>query len=352
MIDSRKTGARISSLRKQRDWTQSQLAEQLSVTHQAVSRWESGVTFPDLAILVHIAQVFDVKVDDLLNGGQTPAGGSAQDEAQSQHFNEMVERLAAGNVEEAARLIEKQPGQVDAFIELASLAPPSLVKGVITHMPEFDFNLKHIEELVPFLDSDTLLMMVEQVNSGKLDKRVLGAIAPFLKREDLDRFANQVIDGTLGTDYLEEITPFLRGETLDRIVDQLGQGALGYEVLEELAPHLSKSTLSRLVARYQDGGLEFEQVVHLAPFLDKKTVDELIESRVIAKDDPGAVEELFPFASKEEIGNLLSRTLEGTLGEEWLSELAPFLDLRALNELVRQNLDKPQQGGVGIQRTQ
>ena len=139
MIDPRKTGARISNLRKQRDWTQSQLAEQLSVTHQAVSRWELGVTFPDLAILVHIAKVFDVKVDDLLNGEATSPGGTASDEAQSQPFNEMVDRLAAGNVEEAARLIQKQPEQVEAFIELAPLAPPSLVKGVITHMPEFQF---------------------------------------------------------------------------------------------------------------------------------------------------------------------------------------------------------------------
>jgi len=38
MIDPKKTGAFISQLRRQRDWTQSELAERLHVTPQAVSR--------------------------------------------------------------------------------------------------------------------------------------------------------------------------------------------------------------------------------------------------------------------------------------------------------------------------
>src|SRR5512143_555833 len=100
MIDPRRTGAIISSLRKRRDWTKSQLAEQLNVTHQAVSRWESGLTFPDLGILANIAQVFNVKVDDLLNN--EPASPASP---QAQAFNEVVDRLAAGNADDAAQLI-------------------------------------------------------------------------------------------------------------------------------------------------------------------------------------------------------------------------------------------------------
>jgi hypothetical protein len=81
------------------------------------------------------------------------------------------------------------------------------MKGVITHMPDFQFDLKHIGELAPFLDSDTLLMMVEHINSGKLNKEVLGAIAPFLKSDDLDRFASGD-RRVLSTDYLAELALF------------------------------------------------------------------------------------------------------------------------------------------------
>ena len=76
MIDPRRTGAIISQFRKQQDWTQLQLASQLHVTHQAVSRWESGESFPDLAILDAIARLFDVPVDELLYGESARANGS------------------------------------------------------------------------------------------------------------------------------------------------------------------------------------------------------------------------------------------------------------------------------------
>jgi len=338
MIDQMKTGANISRLRKQRDWTQSQLAEQLNVTHQAVSRWESGTTFPDLAILANIARLFNVKVDDLLYGETTTSDDATSSEGRRQPFRKIIELLVAGKSEDSARILENQPDQIETLIDIAPLAQPSSLKEVITHMTEFQFNFKHIEELAPFLDSDTLKIIVDSVTDGTMDKDMLGAVAPHLKAEDLDHFADQIIDGTLATNYLEKLAPFLRQETLDRIVDQLDQGVLGYEVLEELAPHLSKKTLSRLVARYQEGNLAFEHLVELGPFLDKATVDELIESRIADKGDWRDVEEFFAFASKEKIGNLLSRTLDGSLGEEWLTELAPYLDRRVLNELVRQKI--------------
>jgi transcriptional regulator with XRE-family HTH domain len=68
MQDSRKSGAFISSLRKAQNWTQLELADRLNVTHQAVSRWETGSSFPDIATLVRIVELFGVQVDDVLNG--------------------------------------------------------------------------------------------------------------------------------------------------------------------------------------------------------------------------------------------------------------------------------------------
>ncbi len=100
MIDPLKTGAKISKLRKQRDWTQSKLAVELNVTHQAVSRWESGVTFPDLAILANIAQLFNVKVDDLLYDESASPGDASPTGGQSQPSGEVIELLAAGNAAE------------------------------------------------------------------------------------------------------------------------------------------------------------------------------------------------------------------------------------------------------------
>lgn len=59
-------GENLKGLRKKKELTQEQLAEILGVSPQAVSRWESGTTFPDITMLPTIANYFDVSLDDLM----------------------------------------------------------------------------------------------------------------------------------------------------------------------------------------------------------------------------------------------------------------------------------------------
>lgn len=59
-------GVKIKKLRRKNKMTQEQLARQLNVTPQAVSKWEKGLAFPDIHLLVPIADCFSVTVDYLL----------------------------------------------------------------------------------------------------------------------------------------------------------------------------------------------------------------------------------------------------------------------------------------------
>lgn len=56
----------IRELRVRSGMTQDELAERLHVTRQAVSRWETGKTVPDTALLAAIAAAFSVSVDRVL----------------------------------------------------------------------------------------------------------------------------------------------------------------------------------------------------------------------------------------------------------------------------------------------
>ena len=64
-MNLKKTGAFLSSLRKEQGLTQSELAEKLGVTDKAVSRWETGRGFPDVAILPVLAKALQVSVAEL-----------------------------------------------------------------------------------------------------------------------------------------------------------------------------------------------------------------------------------------------------------------------------------------------
>ena len=59
-------GKRIADLRKQKGMTQEQLAQQLGVTAQAVSKWENDLSCPDISILPQLAEVLGVTTDELL----------------------------------------------------------------------------------------------------------------------------------------------------------------------------------------------------------------------------------------------------------------------------------------------
>ena len=57
---------KIINLRKQNGWSQEQLAEQLGVSRQSVSKWESGMSIPDLDKIIKISKIFSVSTDYLL----------------------------------------------------------------------------------------------------------------------------------------------------------------------------------------------------------------------------------------------------------------------------------------------
>ena len=66
MFDSCKAGKQIALLRKSRDITQEELAQRLSVSPQAVSKWENGHTMPEVSILVELSEVLGVTIDEIL----------------------------------------------------------------------------------------------------------------------------------------------------------------------------------------------------------------------------------------------------------------------------------------------
>lgn len=57
---------KILTLRKSRNWTQDQLAEQLDVSRQTISKWESGQSLPELDKITALSEVFNVSTDCLL----------------------------------------------------------------------------------------------------------------------------------------------------------------------------------------------------------------------------------------------------------------------------------------------
>lgn len=57
----------LLTLRKRHNFSQEYVAEKIGVSRQAVAKWESGETTPDLNNSVALARLYDVTLDDLVN---------------------------------------------------------------------------------------------------------------------------------------------------------------------------------------------------------------------------------------------------------------------------------------------
>lgn len=59
-------GQNIARYRKEKSLTQEELAKQLSITYQAVSKWENGLSKPDISLLPALASILNVSIDQLM----------------------------------------------------------------------------------------------------------------------------------------------------------------------------------------------------------------------------------------------------------------------------------------------
>ncbi len=108
---------KLRELRREHDMTQSELAEKLGVTVQAVSKWERAETFPDITLLPMIATIFDVTIDALMGMEETRVRSKLD-----AYYEESKGYLNRGEIDKDIALWEKAheefPSDLDVTINL------------------------------------------------------------------------------------------------------------------------------------------------------------------------------------------------------------------------------------------
>ena len=68
MINPKEVGERLNALRQERGMSQQAIAALMNVTHQAVSKWETGAALPDIQTLLALSKLYRVLLEKLLMG--------------------------------------------------------------------------------------------------------------------------------------------------------------------------------------------------------------------------------------------------------------------------------------------
>ena len=66
-MENNKVGNFIAEMRKKKNLTQQQLGGKLYVTDKAVSKWERGLSLPDVSLYPKICKELDIKLEELIN---------------------------------------------------------------------------------------------------------------------------------------------------------------------------------------------------------------------------------------------------------------------------------------------
>jgi transcriptional regulator with XRE-family HTH domain len=203
MFNTQAFGLKLSQLRKNADMTQSDLAERLNVTRQAVSKYETGDSFPDVTILVTMAEIFGVSVDELICAG-TPTVGEAVILHSLAHGKETAEGatpedvaslavwLKPSTVERLTVNLAKQGINISRLMDLAVYLSDEGTQRLLAETDCAGITPEMLEHLLPFMDYDSWCRILDMILNGEMDWHLIKPL-----RVDRSLVEAAVIEGVL-----------------------------------------------------------------------------------------------------------------------------------------------------------
>ena len=140
-------GENLKTLRKQKGFSQEELATRLHVVRQTISKWEKNLSVPDADTLIRLAEILEVSVSELL-GTKIENENTASDVAEQ--LSRINEQLAIKN--RRSRRIWKIVAIILAAIILINIfiavffSVPTLNEGIQSNQPEIIDQTQIIEE--------------------------------------------------------------------------------------------------------------------------------------------------------------------------------------------------------------
>ncbi len=218
IFNTQKFGGYIALLRRKADMTQSELADRLNITRQAVSKYEVGDSFPDVSILVSIAEVFGVSLNELIAAGD-PTDGESR----------VLGELARGN--------EPLADSMDDVMNLAPLLRPSTLEKISSKLAQHGVDISKVVELSQYLNDTGTAEMIRNANfdslEGEAEYNLMEHLIPLLDEKSKTALFGKVIEGELDWHYMKIMMPYIT-YLHSQIEAAFVEGAVNEEVMDWL----------------------------------------------------------------------------------------------------------------------
>ena len=195
MFNMQKIGRKISELRKDKNMTQMELADQMGISFQAVSNWERGNSMPDISKLPELAEVLNVSLDELL-GKKTILVEAAINDS----IEEVITNCDACAEEISEILPILKPEQINSLVKVVKEDDFKSIQGFLPFMDEDDVKgvaLKalergeKIEGFLPFMDEDNVKELA--LKALERGEKIEGFL-PFMDEDDVKGLALKALE--------------------------------------------------------------------------------------------------------------------------------------------------------------
>lgn len=173
-MDQKKIGSFLKNLRKEKEFTQEQLAEHFNVSNRTVSRWETGSNMPDLSLLIELADFYDVEIREIINGER-------KSEKMNQEEKETM-TLVADYAENERNILLKRLRNFSivglvAMIVLVVLMVSNIHLPVVDYIRGVSFGLAFAALLVANFYSTGVLANIRKDQAGRRRMKIIAFVA-------------------------------------------------------------------------------------------------------------------------------------------------------------------------------
>lgn len=215
MFDTRKFGKALSMLRKKADMTQYEVADRLNLSHQAISKYERGESFPDVSVLVMIAEMFNVTLDELIGFGAPTKGETF-----------ILKNVATGNT----NIVSENIGDV---ITLAPLLKPSVLTNLSHQFEKQGIDISDIISLAEYLNDEAVIKLIEKATFDEMGQEILEKFIPVLNYASKDAIFQKILEGEMDWRFITVLLPYA-GYIESQIEAAIVAGVLPWEALDLL----------------------------------------------------------------------------------------------------------------------
>ena len=193
--------------------TQSELADKLFLTRQAISRYELGESFPDVSILINIADIFSVSLDELINSGEPTR----------------AELKILGSVADGKKDIAAD--NINDIIGIAPLLKPSILGKLSDSLSKQGIDISSIVALSEYLNDENVIKLLENVTLDKVDDVLLEKLMPVLDPKSKATVFQKILDGEMDYRFLSILIEYADYFT-SQIEAAVVEGVLPWDALD------------------------------------------------------------------------------------------------------------------------